>query len=243
MILAGQLPPALAERARSREASGHSVVYVGWGGQVRALLSLDDSPLPEARATVAALRGRGLEVALLTGDLGPAAERIASMVQIDSVQAGLSPEAKRVALDRYRQEHGMVAMVGDGLNDGPVLAAADIGIAVGSATDLARETAAVVLPAGRIVDAAVGHRRGSCGAHDHPHQPRLGVRLQPRRSDFCRARTSQSDPCSGGHGRLEHPRGHEFAAARTAARILSRRSRSSRREPQSRRAALRSALH
>jgi Cu2+-exporting ATPase len=144
------LPAALAERARSREASGHSVVYVGWRERVHAVLALDDSPLPEARATIAALRGRGLNVALLTGDVAPTAERIAAMVKIDNVQAGLSPEAKRAALDQHRQDHGVVAMVGDGLNDAPVLAAADVGIAVGSATDLARETAALVLPADRL---------------------------------------------------------------------------------------------
>ena len=69
------------------------------------------------------------------------------MVGIEDIQAGLSPEAKRAALDRLRQRYGVVAMVGDGLNDGPVLADADVGIAVGSATDLARETAALVLPA------------------------------------------------------------------------------------------------
>ena len=63
------------------------------------------------------------------------------------MQAGLLPEAKRAALDQYRARYGAVAMVGDGLNDGPVLAWADVGIAVGSATDLARETAAIVLPA------------------------------------------------------------------------------------------------
>ena len=68
------------------------------------------------------------------------------MVGIDDVQAELSPEAKQAALDEYRQRHEVVAMVGDGLNDGPVLADADVGIAVGSATDLARETAALVLP-------------------------------------------------------------------------------------------------
>jgi len=140
------LPPALAERARSLEASGHSVIYVGWGSQVHAVLSLDDTPQPEARSTIEALRSLGLHVSLLTGDLAPAARRIATMVGIEDVQAGLSPEAKQAALDRYRQSHEVVAMVGDGLNDGPVLADADVGIAVGSATDLARETAALVLP-------------------------------------------------------------------------------------------------
>jgi Cu2+-exporting ATPase len=144
------LPPALTERARTQEAAGHSVVYVGWDDRVRALLSLDDWPLADARGTIAALRDRGANVALLTGDLAPAARRIAAALEIEDVQAELSPDAKRVALDRYRQDHGAVAMVGDGLNDGPVLAAADIGIAVGSATDLARETAAIVLPQGGL---------------------------------------------------------------------------------------------
>jgi Cu2+-exporting ATPase len=136
----------LAERARSMEESGYSVVYVGWAGRVHAVMSLDDTLHPEARATIEALRRLGLRVVLLTGDLAPAARRIAAMVGIEDVQAGLSPEAKLEALTRYRAKHEIVAMVGDGLNDGPVLAKADVGIAVGSATDLARETAALVLP-------------------------------------------------------------------------------------------------
>ena len=141
--------PGLAERARALEASGHSIVYVGWGETVHAVLSLDDMPLPEARAMLDALRDRGLCVMLLTGDHEAAAQRIAAAVGIATanVEAALMPEAKREALDRRRQGHGVLAMVGDGLNDGPVLAEADVGIAVGSATDLARETAAVVLPA------------------------------------------------------------------------------------------------
>jgi P-type Cu2+ transporter len=126
------------------------VIYVGWGERVHAVLSLDDSLLPEARSAIDALRSRGLHLMLLTGDVAHAAQRIAVTVGIVDVQAGLSPDAKRAALDRQRQRYGVVAMVGDGLNDGPVLADADVGIAVGSATDLARETAALVLPAGGL---------------------------------------------------------------------------------------------
>ncbi|UPK40292.1 cation-translocating P-type ATPase [Bradyrhizobium sp. 186] len=150
--LGWSLVPDLAERGRSREASGHSVIYVGWGERVHAVLSLDDTPLPEARATVEALRHRGVHVTLLTGDLPAAAQRIAAAVGIESgdIEAGLAPGAKRAALDRRRHDHGMVAMVGDGLNDAPALAGADVGIAVGSATDLARETASVVLPLGGL---------------------------------------------------------------------------------------------
>jgi Cu2+-exporting ATPase len=140
------VPPHLAERARMAEAGGHSVVYLGWAGAVRAVLWLDDTPRPEARGMIDALRRAGFGVALLTGDLPEVARRIASSVGIDAWQAALSPEGKKSALAQLRREHGPVAMVGDGLNDGPVLAAADVGVAVGSATDLARETADLVLP-------------------------------------------------------------------------------------------------
>jgi Cu2+-exporting ATPase len=148
--LGWSLTPALGERARALEASGHSVIYIGWAGRVHAVLSLDDTPLPEARSTIEALRSLGLHVTLLTGDLAPAARRVAAVVGIEDMQAGLSPEAKQAALDKYRQSYEVVAMVGDGLNDGPVLANADVGIAVGSATDLARETASLVLPPGGL---------------------------------------------------------------------------------------------
>jgi len=144
--LGWSLATALGERARSQEASGHSVIYVGWAGRVHAVLSLDDTPLPEAHSTIEALRSHGLHVVLLTGDLAPAARRIAATVGIEDLHAALPPEAKQAALDQYRQNYDVVAMVGDGLNDGPVLADADVGIAVGSATDLARETASLVLP-------------------------------------------------------------------------------------------------
>jgi Cu2+-exporting ATPase len=148
--LGWSVAPALGERGRSLEADGYSVIYVGWGEQVRAALALDDSALPEARSTVQALRSRGLHVMLLSGDLAHATQRVAVAAGIQDVQSGLSPEAKRTALRQLRQKDDVVAMVGDGLNDGPVLAEADIGIAVGSATDLARETAALVLPQGGL---------------------------------------------------------------------------------------------
>ncbi len=142
--------PALAECGRRAEASGHSVIYIGWDGQTRAVISLDDAPVPEARSTIEALRARGLRMAVLTGDLAPAAHRVAAALGIEDVRAGLTPEDKRIALDWHRRSRDVVAMVGDGLNDGPVLVEADVGIAVGTATDLARETASVVLPAGGL---------------------------------------------------------------------------------------------
>jgi P-type Cu2+ transporter len=144
------MAPQLVEAGRRAEASGHSVIYVGWDEQARAVLSLDDAPVPAARATIEALRARGLRMVVLTGDLAPAAHRVAAAMGIEDVRAGLTPEDKGAALDRHRRPHEVVAMVGDGLNDGPVLVEADVGIAVGTATDLARETASVVLPIGGL---------------------------------------------------------------------------------------------
>ena len=144
------LAPKLDERALALEATGHSVIYVGWAGRVHAVLSLDDTPLSEARSTIAELQALGLHVTLLTGDHAHAARRVGAAVGVEDIRASLSPEEKRAALDRLRQRYEVVAMVGDGLNDGPVLADADVGIAVGSATDLARETAALVLPPGGL---------------------------------------------------------------------------------------------
>jgi P-type Cu2+ transporter len=148
--LGWSVAPALCERGRLLEADGYSVIYVGWGEHVRAVLALDDAPLPGARSTVEALRNRGVHVILLSGDLAHATQRVALAAGIEDARSGLSPEAKRAALRRLRREYDVVAMVGDGLNDGPVLAEADVGIAVSSATDLARETAAVVLPRGGL---------------------------------------------------------------------------------------------
>jgi P-type Cu2+ transporter len=144
------MPIELERSARRLEAAGNSLIHVGWAGRVRGVLALGDTPLPEARPAVQALRRLGLHTVLLTGDHAAAAERIATEVGVDGCEARLSPEAKRAALARLRGRRGRVAMIGDGLNDGPVLAAADVGIAVGSATDLARETADFVLPQGGL---------------------------------------------------------------------------------------------
>jgi Cu2+-exporting ATPase len=140
----------LTRRAQSLEAIGTNLISVGWDGRVRGVLALGDALVPEARAAVQTLRGLGLYTVLLTGDSAEAADRIAAELGVDACESGLSPEEKRTSLGRWRERCGRVAMVGDGLNDGPVLAAADVGIAVGSATDLARETAGIVLPEGGL---------------------------------------------------------------------------------------------
>ena len=211
--LGWSLAATLREHGQSLEAGGYSVIYVGWGERVRGVMSLDDTLLPEARSTINALRDRGLHVILLTGDLEGAAQRVAVAAGIDDVQAALSPEAKRAALKRHRTQYDAVAMVGDGLNDGPVLADADVGIAVGSATDLARETAAIVLPAGGlfllpwVIDVARAVRANILTNLMWAFGYNL-VALTLAALGLLAAH-----PGGRRHGRLEHSRGLEFAAA------------------------------
>ncbi len=141
-----QIPPTLVTRLSRLEASGQTIVHVGWNGRLRGILAFEDEVLGEAAETVRQLQRQGLHCVLLTGDLPAAAARVADSVGIDSWNARLSPDQKREAVERLTSQWGPVLMVGDGLNDGPVLASASVGVAVGSATDLARETADITLP-------------------------------------------------------------------------------------------------
>lgn len=130
---------------------GGTAVAVGWGGQARAAFALAAATASDAAEVVAALRRRALGALLLSGDLAVNVRPLARELGLDGWRAGLLPEDKVAALHAWaRARGGDVAMVGDGLNDGPVLAAAGIGVAVGGACDLARESADVVLPAGRL---------------------------------------------------------------------------------------------
>ncbi|MFC7095875.1 heavy metal translocating P-type ATPase [Halobaculum marinum] len=133
----------LRERYEAAEADGHLAAYVGWAGAVRGVLVAGDDPRPGWRAAVRAL-GEDRRVVVLTGDDGPSADRLRDADGVDEVYAGLPPEAKTETVRRLR-ESGTVAMVGDGSNDAPALAAADLGIAVASGTELAADAADAVL--------------------------------------------------------------------------------------------------
>lgn len=135
-------PPGLAGGAED----GQTVAFLGWDGQLRARLDFVAAPVAGAAEVIAELHGRGLRTLLLSGDGPVAVERLASRLGIPCWRARLGPEDKAAFLHEWSARHGPVAMVGDGLNDGPVLACAAVGIAVGGATDLARESADVVLP-------------------------------------------------------------------------------------------------
>lgn len=123
-----------------------AIVYVGWSGRVFGVIHLAERPRPEARAVLASLRQLGMATVFVSGDRSNAVAQIASALDVSEWHAGLSPSEKVIRLKTISESNGPVAMVGDGLNDGPVLAGAAVGIAIGGATDLARETANVVLP-------------------------------------------------------------------------------------------------
>jgi Cu2+-exporting ATPase len=138
------LPPALAEHAARLEAAGHSVALIGWAGMARGVAGFADELRPEAGRAIVRLHALGCATAILSGDRPPVVERAARSLGVERWQAGLSPRGKLAALESLRAAVGGVAMVGDGLNDGPVLAGATVGIALGSGTELARSSAEIV---------------------------------------------------------------------------------------------------
>ncbi len=131
----------LARQAESWRASGQSVVYVGWGGEVQGLLGFGEAARPGAVAVVDELKKRADEVIILTGDDPAAGKRWERLLNVP-VYAGLLPQNK---LDFLRSAAGPSVMVGDGINDGPALAAASVGIAMSRGTDVARTAAEIVL--------------------------------------------------------------------------------------------------
>ena len=143
----GPLPAALVEALDAAEAAGRTAVVAGWDGVARGVLAVADTVKPTSREAVAALRDLGLRPVLLTGDNARAAQAVAAEVGIDAadVVAGVAPEGK-VDVVRRLQEHGhVVAMVGDGVNDAAALAQADLGLAMGSGTDVAIEAGDLTL--------------------------------------------------------------------------------------------------
>ncbi|MBP0618206.1 heavy metal translocating P-type ATPase [Jiella mangrovi] len=138
-----------AENERLASASS-SPVFVAIDGVAAAVIAVCDPIRPESRRVVDALHGTGRQVAMISGDVQSTAEAVAGELGIDHVVAGVMPDGKVEAIRSLQQGGRRVAFVGDGINDAPALAAADIGIAVGSGTDVAIESADVVLMSGDL---------------------------------------------------------------------------------------------
>jgi len=140
----------LAPGVRRLAAEGKTVIYVAFAGQVLGVIAVADVPKPEAKSVVAALKGLGVSVAMLTGDHRLTAEAIARQAGLDRVLAEVLPEDKARTIKVLQAEGRRVAMVGDGINDAPALAQADVGIAMGSGTDVAIDAADVTLMRGDL---------------------------------------------------------------------------------------------
>jgi heavy metal translocating P-type ATPase len=139
------MPPGLAARWAEWEGLGHTVVVVGRDGAVVGAMALADTIRPFAKMAVRQLQARGLNCILLTGDNEPTARAIATAIGITEVVAGALPTDKVALIKRLQQEGRSVAMVGDGVNDGPALVCADLGLAVGSGTDVAIDAADLII--------------------------------------------------------------------------------------------------
>ena len=135
----------LATAADRLQGAGRTVVHVSRSGKVIGLIAIADAPRPTAAATVAKLRQRGVQVAMLTGDNAGTAQRIAAELGIEIVLADVLPGQKSAKIKELQQQGKRVGMVGDGVNDAPALTQADVGFAIGAGTDVAMESADVVL--------------------------------------------------------------------------------------------------
>ena len=142
------VPAAVQDAADAARATGRIAVVAGWDGRARGVLAVADQVKPGSRAAVERLRALGLETVLLTGDHQATANTVAGELGVDGVAAELLP-ADKVAEVRRRQQAGqVVAMVGDGVNDAPALAQADVGVALGGGTDVAVEASDLTLVGG-----------------------------------------------------------------------------------------------
>jgi Cu+-exporting ATPase len=149
-----ELPARLAGSIEHAQAVGRTVVVAAWDGAARAVLEISDTVKPASAEAVSLLRGLGLRPLLLTGDSRQTAEAVALEVGIDEVIADVLPAEKAAVVRRLQAEGRIVAMVGDGVNDAPALAQADLGLAIGTGTDVAIEASDLTLVTGDLRAAA-----------------------------------------------------------------------------------------
>lgn len=140
-----QLAEKLKEQAGKLQSEAKTVVYVGLGDEIVGLIAIQDTPKESSATAIAQLKARGLRTVMITGDNEQVAQAIAKEVGIDDVVAGVMPNQKSAVIESLQKNGKKVAFVGDGINDAPALTTADVGIAMGSGTDIAIESGSIVL--------------------------------------------------------------------------------------------------
>ena len=139
------ISPEMSQQATKLQEEAKTVVYVGLNGEIIGLIAIQDVPKPSSKEAISELKKRGLKTVMLTGDNEKVAQAIANEVGIDQVIAGVLPNEKAEHIQELQQNGDKVAFVGDGINDAPALSTADVGIAMGSGTDIAIDSGGIVL--------------------------------------------------------------------------------------------------
>jgi Cu+-exporting ATPase len=144
------LPPALLEQASQQQALGQTALFIAIDHQAAGFLTVADPIKATTAEALRHLQELGLQVVMLTGDHVQTAKAVATELRLDSFIAGVSPADKIAEVQRLQAQGRVIAMAGDGINDGPALAAADVGIAMGTGTDVAMQSAGVTLVKGDL---------------------------------------------------------------------------------------------
>jgi Cu+-exporting ATPase len=141
----------LSEKADKLREDGATAIFVGVDDQVAGIFAIADPVKATTPEAISALRAQGIRIIMLTGDNLTTAKAVARRLGIDDVEAEVLPDHKSAVVQRYKADGRVVAMAGDGVNDAPALAAADVGIAMGTGTDVAMESAGVTLLKGDLI--------------------------------------------------------------------------------------------
>ena len=200
------LPAELDAARRAAESRGHTAIVGGWDGEAPAVFVVADTVKPTSRGgDRAAARARPAPI-LLTGDNATTARAVAAEVGIDEVIAEVLPAEKADVIRRLQAEGRVVAMVGDGVNDAPALAQADLGLAIGTGTDVAIEASDLTLVSGDLRAAADAIRLSRATLRTIKQNLGVGVRLQRRRDPAGRGRPAQPGDRGRRDGALEPQR-------------------------------------
>jgi Cu+-exporting ATPase len=178
----------LKARTDALRAEGQTVMYLAVDGRAAGLLGVADPVKDSTPEALEALHGEGVRVVMLTGDNRKTAQAVANQLGIDQVQAEVLPEQKGEVVKRLQAEGRIVAMAGDGINDAPALAQAQVGIAMGTGTDVAVESAGVTLVKGDLRGIAPGAPPVACDHAQHSPKPFLRLHLQLARCSHRRGR-------------------------------------------------------